>query len=188
MLAWAVLWALYLSIVNAGQTWYGFGWESLLLEAGFLAIFLGNAASPLPVLVLWLLRWLLLSVEFGAGPDQTAGRPLLAGLRLPALPPRNPADAGPAELVLPPPARSAAPGRSAGQPRRSAGHVAQLVAPLPLVAPLAVFAPQPVASVAAAVLITTQFWLVLSGNFAWRNSGKAAIIGACRRLNPLAAP
>src|SRR5690348_2627550 len=43
MLAWLVLWALYLSIVNVGQVWYGFGWESLLLEAGFLTVFLGNA-------------------------------------------------------------------------------------------------------------------------------------------------
>ena len=40
MLAWIVVWALYLSIVNVGQTFYAFGWESLLLEAGFLAIFL----------------------------------------------------------------------------------------------------------------------------------------------------
>src|SRR5262245_61936080 len=43
MLLWAVLWLLYLSIVNVGQTWYAFGWESLLLETGFLAVFLGNA-------------------------------------------------------------------------------------------------------------------------------------------------
>ena len=42
MMMWLVLWVLYLSIVNVGQAWYGFGWESLLLEAGFLAIFLGN--------------------------------------------------------------------------------------------------------------------------------------------------
>lgn len=42
MLLWTVLWLLYLSIVNVGQTWYAFGWESLLLEAGFLAVFLGN--------------------------------------------------------------------------------------------------------------------------------------------------
>lgn len=50
MLCWAVLWVLYLSIVNVGQTWYSFGWESLLLEAGFLATFLGNAdtAPPAP--------------------------------------------------------------------------------------------------------------------------------------------
>ncbi|MEU0273908.1 lipase maturation factor family protein, partial [Streptomyces sp. NPDC006307] len=67
MLMWAVLWALYLSIVNVGQTWYGFGWESLLLETGFLAIFLGNERTAPPVLILFLLRWLLFRVEFGAG-------------------------------------------------------------------------------------------------------------------------
>src|SRR5438552_8610681 len=37
MLMWLVLWLMYLSIVNIGQTFYSFGWESLLLEAGFLA-------------------------------------------------------------------------------------------------------------------------------------------------------
>ena len=67
MLAWAALWALYLSIVNVGQTWYAFGWETLLLEAGFLTIFLGPDGSPPPTLMLILLRWLLFRVEFGAG-------------------------------------------------------------------------------------------------------------------------
>ncbi len=67
MAAWFMLWALYLSIVNVGQIWYGFGWESLLLETGFLAVFLGNAGSPPPLLILWLLRWVLVRLEFGAG-------------------------------------------------------------------------------------------------------------------------
>jgi hypothetical protein len=30
---WLILWVLYLSIVNVGQTFYAFGWESMLLEA-----------------------------------------------------------------------------------------------------------------------------------------------------------
>ena len=38
--AWASLWLLYLSFVNVGQVFYAFGWESMLLEAGFFAIFL----------------------------------------------------------------------------------------------------------------------------------------------------
>ena len=75
---WLALWALYLSIVNVGQTFYGFGWETLLLEAGFLAVFLGPAGTAPPTLVLWLYRWLLFRVEFGAGLDQAARRPLLA--------------------------------------------------------------------------------------------------------------
>src|SRR5438874_2525868 len=65
--AWLVLWALYLSIVNVGQTFYAFGRESLLLEAGFLAAFLGPASSPVPAPIIWLFRWLLFRLEFGAG-------------------------------------------------------------------------------------------------------------------------
>lgn len=67
MLLWLVPWALYLSIVNVGQTWYAFGWESLLLEVGFLAVLLGNDEVAPPVVVLFLLRWILFRVEFGAG-------------------------------------------------------------------------------------------------------------------------
>src|SRR5438105_4096066 len=52
--AWLVLWALYLSIVNVGQTFYAFGWESLLLEAGFLAAFLGPATIAVPAPIIWL--------------------------------------------------------------------------------------------------------------------------------------
>ena len=67
MFVWFALWVLYLSIVNVSQIWYSFGWESLLLEAGFLAIFLGNASVGPPILVLLVLRWLLFRLEFGAG-------------------------------------------------------------------------------------------------------------------------
>ncbi len=38
--------------MNVGQTWYAFGWESLLLEAGFLAVFLGNDETAPPVLLM----------------------------------------------------------------------------------------------------------------------------------------
>src|SRR4051794_33371423 len=48
MAAWLLPWALYLSIVNVGQTFYAFGWESLLLEAGFLGSFLGPAHAAVP--------------------------------------------------------------------------------------------------------------------------------------------
>src|SRR5215472_10488548 len=34
------LWAIYLSFVQIGQLFYGYGWETQLLETGFLAVFL----------------------------------------------------------------------------------------------------------------------------------------------------
>jgi hypothetical protein len=37
------------------------------------------------------------------------------------------------------------------------------------VVPFGLFAPQPVASIAAGVIVITQLWLVASGNFAWLN-------------------
>ncbi|MDT0382859.1 lipase maturation factor family protein, partial [Streptomyces sp. DSM 42041] len=75
MLTWLLVWVLYLSIVNVGQTWYSFGWESLLLEAGVLVMFLGNDDVGPPLLVLWLARWLLFRVEFGAGLIKLRGDP-----------------------------------------------------------------------------------------------------------------
>ena len=54
--AWALMWALQLSFLNVGQAFWGFGWESLLAEAGFLAIFLGPRGTAAPVLVLWAYR------------------------------------------------------------------------------------------------------------------------------------
>ena len=39
-IAMFILWFLYMSIIHIGQQFYGFGWETLLLETGFLAIFL----------------------------------------------------------------------------------------------------------------------------------------------------
>ena len=82
MLAWLALWALYLSIVNIGQTFYSFGWESLLLEAGFLAIFFGSAAVAPPVTVVWLLRWLLFLAQRPGAPATGAAATVLDTSRL----------------------------------------------------------------------------------------------------------
>src|SRR5207248_1039164 len=69
-----VLWAMYMSIVHVGQVWYGYGWETQLLETGFLSIFLCPLfdARPLPktappLLVVWLFRWLGFRIMIGAG-------------------------------------------------------------------------------------------------------------------------
>jgi hypothetical protein len=66
-LVWTVLWALYISFVNVGQVFYGYGWETMLLEAGFCAIFLGEGATAPNIIPLWILRWMEFRVMFGAG-------------------------------------------------------------------------------------------------------------------------
>ena len=58
-------WALYLSLTTAGQDFMSFQWDILLLEAGFLAIFVAPlrlistpARDPEPSrFALWMLRW-----------------------------------------------------------------------------------------------------------------------------------
>ncbi len=75
MVVWGLLWGLYLSFVNVGQVFYGFGWESILLEAGFYAIFLGSSRVAPPKVLVWLLRWLVFRVMFGAGLIKLRGDP-----------------------------------------------------------------------------------------------------------------
>jgi predicted DCC family thiol-disulfide oxidoreductase YuxK len=57
------LFALYLSYFYAGQDFMGFQWDLLLLEAGFLAIFLGSGSR----IVIWLYRWFVFRYLFLAG-------------------------------------------------------------------------------------------------------------------------
>ncbi len=157
MLGWLLLWVLYLSIVNVGQTWYSFGWESLLLESGFLAIFLGNDRVGPPVLVLWLARWLVFRLEFGAGLIKLRGDACWRNLTCLYYHHETQPMPGPLSWFfhhLPKPLHRI---------EVAGNHFAQLVVPFGL------FAPQPVASVAAAIIIITQVWLVASGNFAWLN-------------------
>ncbi|MFF8814728.1 lipase maturation factor family protein [Streptomyces pactum] len=154
---WLVLWLLYLSIVNVGQLWYGFGWESLLLETGFLAVFLGNDEVGPPVLVLWLLRWLLFRLEFGAGLIKMRGDRCWRDLTCLYYHHETQPMPGPLSWFfhrMP---------RPLHRVEAAASHVTQLVVPFLL------FTPQPVASVAAGVIVVTQLWLVASGNFSWLN-------------------
>jgi hypothetical protein len=78
----AALWLLYMSFVHVGQVFYGYGWENLLLEAGFLGIFLAPPLDPRPFprtpaspIVTVLLRWLLFRVMLGAGLIKLRGDP-----------------------------------------------------------------------------------------------------------------
>lgn len=65
-------WLAYLSLSHVGQDFLSFQWDALLLEAGFLAIFLApwqwrlslkRPSEPSHVMI-WLVRWLLFKVMF----------------------------------------------------------------------------------------------------------------------------
>jgi hypothetical protein len=154
---WLTLWVLYLSIVNVGQAWYSFGWESLLLESGFLMIFFGNDHVAPPVLTLWIARLLLFRVEFGAGLIKMRGDPCWRDLTCLYYHHETQPMPGPLSWFfhhLPKPLHRI---------EVAGNHFAQLVVPFGL------FAPQPIASAAGAIIVVTQLWLVMSGNFAWLN-------------------
>ncbi len=74
IISFFLLWLLYLSLVIACQDFLGFQWDNLLLEAGFLAVLFApwkilpkSPETKLPLVVLWLLRWLLFRLMFLSG-------------------------------------------------------------------------------------------------------------------------
>jgi hypothetical protein len=58
-----LLFVLYLSLFQAGSIFMNFQWDYLLLESGFLAIFLPGGSR----FVVWLFRWLLFRFRFLSG-------------------------------------------------------------------------------------------------------------------------
>lgn len=76
----AALWLLYLSLSVAAGDFLSFQWDALLLETGFLAIFLApwtridriTALADPPRLTVWLLRWLLCRLMIASGAAKLA--------------------------------------------------------------------------------------------------------------------
>jgi hypothetical protein len=155
--AWLLLWLLYLSIVNVGQKFFAFGWESMLLEAGFFTAFLGPSRMRPSILPILILRWMLFRTEIGAGLIKLRHDPcwrqltcLMYHYETQPLPNRLSWYFHRLPAVL---------------HRFSAlfSHFVQIVVPF------ALFAPQPIATIAAALIIFHQLWLIISGNYSWLN-------------------
>jgi len=73
-----ILFVLYLSLLHAGQTFLMFQWDILLLEAGFLSIFLTRGANHL---LIFMFHWLLFRLRFMSGVSKLAsGDPSWSGL------------------------------------------------------------------------------------------------------------
>lgn len=154
---WLLLWALYLSIVNVGQNFYGFGWESMILEAGFFTAFLGPARiepSLIPVLIL---RWMLFRTEFGAGliklrHDRCWRELTCLFYHYETQPLPNPLSWYFHRLP-----------RFLHRISVLFSHFVQVIVPF------ALFAPQPFSSIAGGLIIFHQLWLIVSGNYSWLN-------------------
>jgi hypothetical protein len=183
----AVLCVLQISISSVGQTFYGFGWEIQLVETGFLCAFL----CPLldgrpfprrapPVLIIWLLRWLVARIMWGAGLIKLRGDPCWRDLT--CLDFHFETQPIPSPLS---PFFHALPGWA-----HKAGvlfnHLVEVVVPFFL------FAPRRLRLVAAALTLALQVILISSGNLAFLNWLTVVPILACfddgvwRRLLPSA--
>jgi len=171
----AALWLLYMSFAHVGQIFYGYGWEILLLEAGFLAIFLAPPwrseafppASPPPAVVIVLLRWLLFRVMFGAGLIKLRGDPCWRELSCLVYHYETQPIPNPLSWYL-----HQAP-LWFHKLEALYNHLAELVAPL------FVFGPRRLRHVAGLVLVVFQLLLIASGNLSFLNWLTLAVCLSC---------
>jgi hypothetical protein len=154
---WAVLWVLYLSFVNVGQTFYGFGWEILLCEVGFFTIFAGASRTAPSLWLIWIWRWTLFRLMFGAGLIKLRGDSCWRDFTCLNY------------YFETQPMPNALSWYFHWMPHgvHAAGvainHVVEVLVPF------AYFLPQPFASVAGIVTILFQLTLIVSGNLSWLN-------------------
>ncbi|MFT5170853.1 MAG: hypothetical protein ACI9BD_000623, partial [Candidatus Marinamargulisbacteria bacterium] len=160
-----LLWALYLSVVQVGQLFYGFGWESMMLETGFLAIFIYPffglkwfpKQHPPSRIMMLLISWILFRTMFGAGLIKLRGHACWRDLtclfyHFETQPIPNPLSAF--FHFLP---------KSALKFGVFFNHFVELIVPFFL------FAPRTLRAIAGFLIMGFQFSLILSGNLSWLN-------------------
>ena len=164
---WVVIWGLYLSFVNVGQTFYGFGWESILLEAGAYAAFLGGTSTTPQISVMWMFRWLLFRVMFGAGLIKLRGDSCWRNLTCLDYHYETQPIPNPLSWYF----------HHGPEWTRKGGvlfnHFAELIVPF------GYFLPQPIAGVAGALTIVFQGMIFLSGNLSWLNALTGVLALSC---------
>lgn len=154
---WGLMWVLYLSFVNVGQVFYGFGWEDITLEAGFFAAFLGARTVQTPVIVIYLLRWLEFRVMFGAGLIKMRGDSCWRDLTCLDYHYETQPMPNPLSWYF----------HFAPEWTHKAGVVFNHFSEL--LVPFCYFLPQPIATIAGLITILFQATIFASGNLSWLN-------------------
>ncbi len=154
---WLAIYLIYLSFVNVGQTFYAFGWESILLEACFFAIFLGGSSAMPQATPIWLFRWLLFRIMFGAGLIKLRGDACWRDLTCLYYYYETQPMPNPVSWYL----------HWAPHWFNKAGvlfnHFTELIVPFFF------FLPQPIAGIAGLITIAFQLSIILGGNLSWLN-------------------
>ena len=159
-----LLWIFYVSIVQVGQTWYGYGWEIQMSETGFLCIFLCPLLDPRPFplrpppwQIIFLFRWLIVRIMLGSALIKLRGDSCWRDLtalyyHFETQPIPNPVSRG--FHFLP-------------HPILQFGVIWTFV--VELVAPFFCFWPRWGRYIAATIIISFQFTLIVSGNLSFFN-------------------
>ncbi len=164
------LWLIYLSFNSVGQLFYGYGWEILLLESGFLAIFLaplGTRQAPSPAALIWLYRWVLFRVILGAGLIKVRGDACWLDLTCMSYHYETQPIPNPLSWYfhhLPPIVHKLS---------VAATHFIELIVPF------FIFAPRRLRHIAGLIQISFQGLLILSGNLSWLNYLTIALCIPC---------
>ena len=161
-----ILWALYLSVTTATRTFLGFQWDNLLLEAGFIAIFLGplrlrpwrREGAPAAKGAVRLLQWLLFRLMFTSGVVKLAAH-------TPAWRDLTAMDVH--YETQPLPTWTAWYMHQLPHICQAASEIVMLV--VELGAPLMIFAPRRLRHGGAAALIALQIVILATGNYAFFN-------------------
>ncbi len=157
VVTWLGIYLLYLSFVNVGQDFYAFGWESILLEACFFAIFLGGSKVVPQAIIIWLFRWLTFRIMFGAGLIKLRGDECWRDLTCLFYHYETQPIPGPLSWLF----------HWSPQWMNKGGvlfnHFAELIVPFGLLLP------QPIAGIAGLLTIAFQFSIIISGNLSWLN-------------------
>jgi len=154
---WLAIYLIYLSFVNVGQTFYGFGWESILLEACFFCIFLGGVRTLPQAIPIWLFRWLLFRIMFGAGLIKLRGDSCWRDLTCLNYYYETQPMPNPISWYF----------HNSPEWLNKGGvlfnHFSELIVPF------FYFLPQPIAGIAGVITIIFQLFIIASGNLSWLN-------------------
>jgi hypothetical protein len=151
------LWILIVSFINSGGIFTKPGWETIMAETGFIAIFLGGLSFQTPDVVVWMFRWVLFRMMLGSAVVKLRGGSEWTDLDALKNHFESQPFPGPFSYYL------------NNLPEKVLESGAVVMQSAMLFLPFLYFMPQPWAAIAGLLTLLIQLTIFLSGNYAWLN-------------------